>query len=123
MNITVSKENYLKAILYLKNKNGHVRAMDVASVLDVKKPSVSIAFRKLASENLIKVHENHEVDLTEDGYAIASKINDSYETFKRFLCSIGVPEEVAEHDACRIEHYLSPESIIGIRGIMEQAAE
>lgn len=57
MNITVSKENYLKAILYLKNKNGHVRAIDVASALDVKKPSVSIAFRKLASENLIKVHE------------------------------------------------------------------
>lgn len=123
MNITVSKENYLKAILYLKTKNGHVRAVDVAAALGVKKPSVSIAFRKLASGNLIRVHENHEVDLTENGYAIASKINDSYVTFKQFLCSIGVPEEVAEHDACRIEHYLSPESIKGIRGIMTRTAE
>ena len=47
----------------------------------------------------------------------------SYVTFKQFLCSIGVPEEVAEHDACRIEHYLSPESIKGIRGIMTRTAE
>lgn len=54
---------------------------------------------------------------------MASKINDSYVTFKQFLCSIGVPEEVAEHDACRIEHYLSPESIKGIRGIMTRTAE
>ena len=59
MNITVSKENYLKAILHLKTKNGHVRAVDVAVALGVKKPSVSIAFRKLASGNLIRVHENH----------------------------------------------------------------
>ena len=51
--------------------------MDVWTALGVKKPSVSIAFRKLASGNLIRVHENHEVDLTENGYAIASKINDS----------------------------------------------
>ena len=97
--------------------------MDVWTALGVKKPSVSIAFRKLASGNLIRVHENHEVDLTENGYAIASKINDSYVTFKQFLCSIGVPEEVAEHDACRIEHYLSPESRKGIRGIMTRTAE
>lgn len=118
MNITVSKENYLKAILFLKQKNGHVRATDVAASLSVKKPSVSIAFGKLAADGLILVHSNHEVDLTEAGYSIAAKISHSYETFRQFLCSIGVPEDVAELDACRVEHYLSPESILHITNLI-----
>ena len=114
MNIYKSAEDYLEQILMLLEQKGHARSVDIAAGLNVSKPSVSVAMKKLRENGYISMSSDSMISLTDKGYAIARKIYDRHLMLTRFLIQIGVPEEIAREDACKIEHDLSEESCVAI---------
>lgn len=115
MNIHESAEDYLEAILRLRESKGYVRSVDIALLLGVTKPSVSFAMKKLRENNLIHMGEDNLISLTEEGQQIALRVYDRHKTIMSFLVSIGVSEETAREDACKIEHDISEESFAALR--------
>ena len=105
-----SSEDYLETILLLSRKLPVVRSVDIANELGFKKSSVSVAMKKLRERNHITVTDAGYIYLTEDGQALAENIYERHSVFTEFLTSLGVAPDVAENDACRIEHILSEES-------------
>ena len=114
MNIYESAEDYLEQILMLLEKKGHARSVDIAAGLNVSKPSVSVAMKKLRENGYISMSSDNLISLTDKGYAIARKIYDRHQALTKFLVGIGVPEDIAREDACKIEHDLSEESFTAI---------
>ena len=114
MNIYESAEDYLEQILMLLEKKGHARSVDIAMGLSVSKPSVSVAMKKLRENGYITMSTDNMISLTDKGYAIARKIYDRHQALTKYLIQIGVPEETAREDACKIEHDLSDESFAAI---------
>ncbi|MBQ9871537.1 MAG: metal-dependent transcriptional regulator [Eubacterium sp.] len=110
-----SMENYLEAILMLSEKLPVVRAVDVANELDFKKSSVSIAMKNLRGKNLITVTDAGYIYLTEEGHAIAESIYERHKLISRFFMELGVSEENAIEDACRMEHVISQESFEALK--------
>lgn len=115
MNIHESAEDYLEAILRLKESKGYVRSVDIALMLGVTKPSVSFAMKKLRENGFIHMDEDNLITLTETGQEIALRVYDRHKTIMSFLVSIGVREETAREDACKIEHDISEESFEALR--------
>lgn len=116
MRIHESGENYLETILMLKNKLGSVRSIDVANALGFSKPSISRAMSILKDDGYIIVEENGNLELTERGVATAEAIYDRHRTLTRFLAEkLGVSPDVADADACRIEHVISEETFDAIK--------
>ncbi|MEG1447950.1 MAG: metal-dependent transcriptional regulator [Oscillospiraceae bacterium] len=107
MAIHESSENYLETILILKKTIGAVRSIDIANELSFSKPSVSVAMKNLRNENLIIVDEKGMINLTDKGNEIASKIYERHVIISNFLIDLGVDEETAHEDACKIEHIIS----------------
>ena len=107
MKIHESAEDYLEMILMLQEKNGSVRSIDIASGLNVTKPSVSVAMKNLRENGYIVMDKDTYITLTENGMAIASKIYDKHKAITRFLMQLGVEEQTAKDDACKIEHDIS----------------
>lgn len=114
MNIYESAEDYLEQILMLLEKKGYARSVDIAAGLNVSKPSVSVAMKKLRENGYITMSSDSMISLTDKGYAIARKIYDRHRVLTRYLIQLGVPEEIAREDACKIEHDLSDESFAAI---------
>ena len=114
MNLYESGEDYLEQILMLLEQKGHARSVDVAAGLNVSKPSVSVAMKKLRENGYISMSEDNLISLTDKGYAIARKIYDRHRTLTKYLVQLGVPEDIAREDACKIEHDLSEESYAAI---------
>ncbi|MDE7193417.1 MAG: metal-dependent transcriptional regulator [Oscillospiraceae bacterium] len=110
-----SKENYLETILILHNRSGEVRSVDIAAEMEFSKPSVSVAMKNLREEGCISVDKNGYITLTEKGREIAERVYERHLLFTSWLTSLGVPEEIAAEDACRIEHCLSAESFAAIK--------
>ena len=96
-------EDYLEAMLMMRNKHGYIRSIDVADYLGVTKPSVTYTTKRLN----ITMDGEGLITLTESGMEIASKMLDRHRTLTGFLVSIGVDEITAETDACKMEHDLS----------------
>ncbi len=115
MNIYRSSEDYLETILFLKNKLGVVRSIDIANELNFTKPSVSIAMKKLRENDYIFVDENGFITLSDKGMEIASKVSQRHEVLTIFLTKLGVSPENAKADACKIEHDISEESFVCIK--------
>ena len=113
--ILESGEDYLETILILHNRNGEVRSIDIAAELDYSKPSVSVAMKNLREQECITVDKNGYIELTDKGRAIAEKVYERHLLFTEWLISMGVPEDIAAEDACRIEHCLSTESFEAIK--------
>lgn len=113
--ICESKENYLETILILFNRNGEVRSIDIAAEMEFSKPSVSVAMKNLREDNCINVDENGYITLTKKGREIAERIYERHLLFTSWLTSLGVPEDIAAEDACRIEHDISAESFAAIK--------
>ena len=109
MKIQESAENYLETILML-SKSGKVRSVDISAELDFTKPSVSVAMKKLRTDGYIEVDSGGFITLTERGKAIAEKMYERHLLLSRWLMSLGVCEETAIRDACKIEHVISEES-------------
>ena len=110
MIIKESGENYLESILSLKKSNGMVRSIDVANDLGVSKPSVSIAMKNFREEGYITVDKNGFIDLTEKGLEIANSVYERHLIIAKVLMALGVSEETAYEDSCKIEHCISIES-------------
>ena len=107
MQIKESAENYLEAILAIKRKNGSVRSIDVANHLCVSKPSVSVAMKSFREEGYILVDAGGDINLTEKGMEIAVKIFERHQIIAKALIGLGVDEETAFEDSCKIEHDIS----------------
>ncbi|MBO7708977.1 MAG: metal-dependent transcriptional regulator [Lachnospiraceae bacterium] len=114
MNIRESAEDYLEQILMLLENKGHARSVDIAAGLNVTKPSVSVAMKKLRENHYITMGEDGLISLTDKGYSIARKIYDRHQALTKYLVQLGVPDEIAREDACKIEHDLSEESFAAI---------
>lgn len=106
-----SGENYLETILVLKERNGKVRSVDIATELEYSKPSVSRAIGILKKEKLITVDTGGLIELTEEGERRAEALYDRHNVIADFLhVTLGVEKEIAIEDACRIEHIISENS-------------
>lgn len=104
-----SGENYLETILVL-GKKGDVRSIDIVRDMSLSKPSVSRAMGILKKNGYIEIDKKGYISLTESGRDIAEKIYERHLVLTRWLMSIGVPEEIASEDACKLEHAISAES-------------
>ena len=107
MQILKSAEDYLEAMLMMKEQHGYIRSVDVAAELDVTKPSVSYATKRLRENGYIIMDHNGLITLTEKGMSIAERIYTRHKMLAQFLACIGVDEATALTDACRIEHDIS----------------
>ena len=105
-----SRDDYLEAILIIRQKKGFCRSTDIASWLGISRPSVSVELGKLAELGLIRMDEDKMLHLTDEGFAIADSTYAKHNYLKRFLLSVGVDEAVAEKEACSMEHALSSDS-------------
>ena len=102
-----SGEDYIETIYLLKKKNGYVRSIDVANELGFSRPSVSRAVGILKESGFITVAEDGGLELTEDGLKKAKSVYDRHKNLTTFLMlTAKVSPEVAENDACRIEHII-----------------
>ena len=110
MEIKKSSEDYLEMILMLREQKGYARSIDIASALGVTKPSVSYAMKRLRENDYILMDHEGFITLTEKGAEIANSIYDRHKMLTHFFISIGVSEETAKEDACKIEHDLSEET-------------
>ena len=115
MKIQESAEDYLEAILFLGKSHEHVRSIDVVHHLGLSKPSVSVYLKNLRVNGYINVDDKGFLSLTEEGMKIGSKIYERHETLAHLFMSLGVNEETAYEDACRIEHDLSDERFLALK--------
>lgn len=114
MQINESSENYLEMILMLQKEKGYVRSVDIAAGLGVTKPSVSYAMKQLRENNYIIMESDGHITLTESGSEIAERMYERHRVIAKFLMSLGVQEDIALADACKIEHDISDESFEAI---------
>ena len=110
MHIYESAENYLEAILILKNEKGMVRSIDIAQYLGFSKPSVSRAMSQFRENGYIEVDKEGFITLTDSGMEIAERIYERHRCLTEWLTALGVSPEVAATDACKIEHDISDET-------------
>lgn len=118
MSLQESGEMYLETILVL-SKKGPVRSIDIVEHMNYSKPSVSRAVGILKDGGYITVDKGGFISLTESGLEIALKIYERHEVITGFLTMIGVDEDTACEDACKIEHHLSDKSFSAIKAHIE----
>ena len=115
MSVHESGEMYLEAIYVLSKKSGFVRSIDVSEYLGYSKPSVSRAMGILRSGEYITVEKDGSITLTDSGREIAEKIFERHTLLSRLLMKLGVSEETAISDACKMEHAISDESFQALK--------
>jgi DtxR family transcriptional regulator, Mn-dependent transcriptional regulator len=108
---TERTEDYLEALVFIIEENGFAKVKDVAEYLSISPPSVTEMFQKLKENGFINYQKYRGVTLTKKGLDIAMKTKKKHETLREFLCILGVPESIANEDACRIEHVINPETM------------
>ena len=121
--IQESAENYLETIFMLSRHKPYVRSIDIANELSFSKPSVSVAMKNLREKEQIRVTPEGYIYLTDSGRAIAEMIYERHQLISRGLMSLGVDEQTATEDACRIEHVISQESFEAIKRHLHMTAE
>ena len=119
MTIQKSAEDYLEAMLMLKDERGYIRSIDIAEKLGVTKPSVSYATKRLRENGYIAMDPAGLIMLTDKGREIAERIYERHELITRLFVRLGVNPEKAREDACKIEHDLSVETFEAIRKSVE----
>lgn len=107
--LTQSREDYLEAILLIRNQIGYCHSVNIARHLSVSKPSVSVALKKLEKDGYVW-RDHSDVRLTDSGLAIADNILKKHKFFRELFIGLGVPAKTAEHDACLVEHRVSDET-------------
>ena len=118
MALQESGEMYLETIYVLSQESSEVRAIDIGEYMGFSKPSVSRALGLLKDEGLIKKDDNGFIRLTEAGNILAKRIYERHTVLTRLLINIGVDEETASEDACRVEHYISDKTFDAIKAHM-----
>ena len=114
-----SGEDYLEAVLVLQKERGMVRSVDVARHMDVSKPSVSHAVATLKNGGFLTMDDGFFLHLTNIGREVAEQIYEKHRFFTERLIAAGVDSEIAEADACRIEHVISEESFRRLKAVAE----
>ena len=121
-----SAEDYLETILMLSKTLPVVRAVDIATSVDIaeelgfKKSSVSVAMKNLREKGHITVTDAGYIYLTDSGKKIAEMVYERHDVLTHYLISLGVAEKTAEEDACKIEHIISEESFQAIKNTFTQ---
>ncbi|MDF2883485.1 MAG: iron (metal) dependent repressor, DtxR family [Clostridiaceae bacterium] len=115
MNINESVENYLETILILSKNLPMVRSIDVATELNFKKSSVSVAMKNLREKEYITMTNEGYILLTETGKKISTMVYEKHTFLSGWLKCLGVDANTATEDACRIEHVISNESFEAIK--------
>jgi Mn-dependent DtxR family transcriptional regulator len=119
MNLQESGQMYLETILILSESNKKVRSIDVCEYMGFSKPSVSRAIGLLKPGGYVTVDASGYLNLTAEGAEIAHKMYDRHRLLTEFLVSLGVPEDVASEDACKIEHHISDRSFNAIKSALD----
>ncbi len=119
MALKPSGEMYLETIYILCNKKSSVRSIDIAEYMNYTKPSVSRAVGRLKSEGYIVIGNDGYITLTDNGYVEAKKIYERHTILTKVLMMIGIDEETASDDACKIEHIISNKSFETIKKHVE----
>ena len=120
MNMHESGEMYLETIYILSQKSSSVRSIDVGAYMGYSKPSVSRAIGLLKKDGLVITDKQGFLKLTEAGTKIAKVIYERHQLLSRLFMNIGVDEETASEDACRIEHYISEKTFDAIKNHVKQ---
>jgi Mn-dependent DtxR family transcriptional regulator len=120
MKIYESAQDYLERILMLSKENEFVRAIDIANSMQVTKQSVSRAMKNLREDGYIEVDDNGHITLSTKGLEEANHMYERHTTITKFFMSIGVPEEIALKDACKMEHDISTETFDAIKELLKQ---
>ena len=115
MSLHESGEMYLETILILSQKKGTVRSVDISEYMNYSKPSVSRAMGLLRNGGYILVDKNGYITLTEDGRYVANRTYERHQLLSSFFMKLGVDEEIAVEDACRIEHCISDETFSALK--------
>lgn len=123
MRINESAEDYLETILILSKRLPVVRSIDIAVEMNYSKPSISVAMKNLREKGYIEVSSAGFITLTESGLSIASKIYERHTVLSNWLISLGIPEETAIEDACKMEHQMSEESFNAMKQFIERHQE
>lgn len=123
MRLQESGEMYLESIYVLSQKGGYVRSIDISEYMGYSKPSVSRAVSLLKNGGYITMDEDNYIHLTETGFEIAHKIYERHTVLSALLVRIGVSEEIAAEDACRMEHAISDETFLAIKNFVEHLPE
>lgn len=105
-----SREDYLERILQISQRKESVHAIDIARDMNFSKPSVSVAMNKLQEGGFIEINPKGEITLTPSGREIAEKTLEKHVILTKMLISLGVDEETAKEDACKMEHDISDKS-------------
>lgn len=121
MNLHESGENYLETILLLQRKQGYVRATDVAEAMHFTKASVSRAVKLLRESGYLELDAHRMLILTEQGRQRATQIYERHQLFQAFLTEIlHVDPQIAQQDACRLEHVVSDSTVQGLKALYEK---
>ena len=124
MKLQESGENYLETILILEQRNGVVRSIDIANELNFSKASISRAMGILKNAELITIEKSGQIKLTQSGHQKASEIFERHCLIKEFLMmTLNIDEDLADKDACRIEHVISPETFERIKQITKKGVD
>ena len=120
MKILKSSEDYLEAMLIMKEVHGYIRSIDIAMELGVTKPSVSYATKRLRENGYITMDRDGFITLTDKGMDIATHIYERHKVLTDVLIHLGVSPETARQDACKLEHDISDESFAALKHHMEK---
>ena len=120
MALKPSGEMYLESIYVLSKTKDSVRAIDVAEHMNFSKPSVSRAMGLLKDDHCITVDKDGHITLTDEGLALAQKIYERHTILSNVLITLGVDEETAAEDACKIEHVISDASFEALKKHLER---
>ena len=117
MKSSESSEDYLETILLLSRRLPVVRSVDISRELGYKKSSISTAMNKLREAGYITISDAGYIFLTEEGRVLAERVYERHTVFTDFLIALGVSPDVAERDACRMEHVVSEESFAALKAL------
>ncbi|MBE6598314.1 MAG: metal-dependent transcriptional regulator [Ruminococcaceae bacterium] len=123
MVIHEAAENYLETIYMLRKRNGSCRSVDVAAELGYSKPTISVMMKNLRENGYIRIDDGGELILTETGMGIALRMYERHEIIAEVLMKMGVSEDTAYKDACKIEHDISDETFDAIKRQLPRFSE
>ncbi|MBE7013650.1 MAG: metal-dependent transcriptional regulator [Ruminococcaceae bacterium] len=119
MQLQESAEMYLETIYILSKEKNIVRSIDVAEYMNYSKPSVSRAVGLLKNGGYVIMAEDGSLTLTELGKDVANKIFERHTILSKLLVHIGVSEDVAAKEACKIEHVISDDTLLKIKNFLK----